>query len=191
MQTITLSGTTYNLQATTGKVLSTNKNLETKVSGGGGGGFARRGSGFNSPVRITSTTTVHDQIFIEDKNGKEHSFQLSGYDLAARENNTLSVLAAFKENKDSGTYFAVINHSTDKIYYKDLSVKSLCGPNKFILMGIAVIAFFIGFNLFSSKFIIAMMLIVVGLLIYYFVTLAKNTKILKSAINPSDYNHNL
>lgn len=60
MQTIKLNGKDYDLQSTTGKVWGSGKNMETRVSGGGGGGYTNRGTGYTAPVSITSKTIVHD-----------------------------------------------------------------------------------------------------------------------------------
>ena len=187
IQNITLNGTLFEITPTTGKVLSTDKNLETKVSGGGGGGFSRRGSGYTAPVRVTSTTTVHDQFFIEDNSGKEHSFQLSGFDLACREGNRLTVLSAAKTGK-TGYYFEVINHATDKVYYNRTSLEQLCGPNKYVLFFLVIVSTFLGFEFSTAAGVTIMVFAVITALFYYTLTLNANIKKLKGAINPSSYN---
>ena len=63
MQTVALNWTTYRLVPNTGKVLHSLKNLETKVSGSGGGS-AFHDKHYINPIKISSETTIHDQIIL-------------------------------------------------------------------------------------------------------------------------------
>ena len=187
MQTLTLNNKNYELQSTTGKVLSSGKNMETKVSGGGGGGYTNRGSGYTAPVSITSKTTVHDQFFLEDANGKEHAFQLSDFNLACRDGNILTVVAAINIKKDQGPYISVINHSTDKVYFDPIALKQICEPNKliFVLILIAFAAIAIGTS--GGVGFVLTIIAGVGAAIYYKSTLDKNTKVVKNLIKPTEF----
>lgn len=187
MQTIKLNSKEYDLQSTTGKVLSSGKNMETKVSGGGGGGYTTRGSGYTAPVSITSKTTVHDQFFLEDTNGKEHAFQLSDFNLACRDGNILTVIAAINVKKDSGPYISVINHSTDKVYFDPIALKSICEPNKLIYILILIIFAVIAIRASGELGVVYTILAGVGAAVYYKTTLNKNTKTVKSLIKPMEY----
>lgn len=187
MQTLTLNNKNYELQSTTGKVLSSGKNMETKVSGGGGGGYTNRGSGYTAPVSITSKTTVHDQFFLEDANGKEHAFQLSDFNLACRDGNILTVVAAINIKKDNGPYISVINHSTDKVYFDPIALKQICEPNRLIYV-LALIAFaFIAISASAEVGIVLTILAAVGVAVYYKSTLDKSTKTVKGLIKPAEY----
>src|SRR5690606_4713486 len=124
--TISLITKKIDLILTTGKVLNANKNMETKVSGSGGGGGSFRGTGYTRAVKIKSETTVHDQFFLEDKDGMEHSYQLANFNIACREGNMLTVLSV---NSRDGRPIGVVNHSTNKAYYNSQNLRKAGGPN--------------------------------------------------------------
>lgn len=124
-QTIQIGKRSVTLYQFTGKVASVSKNLETKVSGGGGGGYSYQGTGGSAPVRITSTTVVHDQLFIVDKEGKERALQLQGFDLACRESNIVTAMWAIVEGNEEGPYFAIINHSTGAKFVSQKKIKEI------------------------------------------------------------------
>ena len=109
----------FELHAFTGVVEDSGKNMETKVSGGGGGGATYQGTGGTAPVTITSRTVIHDQLFLVNSEGKERAFQLQDFHLAARKGNLLTVFWGIKSGDKTGYYFAVKNHSTDQEYYRD------------------------------------------------------------------------
>jgi len=111
------------IYAFTGKVVGSSKNMETKVSGGGGGGYSYRGTGGTAPVRITSTTIVHDQLFLVNKEGNETALQLQGFDLACRESNIVSACWAIVQGDQKGPYFAIVNHTTGSKFEKESVLK--------------------------------------------------------------------
>jgi len=96
--------------------------METQVHGGGGGGGAYRGTGTTGGVTISSTTVVHDQIFLQGKNGKERAFQLQDFDIACREGNNLTVLWAIRKGHESGPYFCIHNHTTSQTFFSDTAL---------------------------------------------------------------------
>lgn len=188
MQKITLNGKEVNLVPTTGKVLNANKNMETKVSGSGGGGSTFRGTGYNAPVTIKSTTTVHDQFFLEDKEGREHAFQLTDFDLACRDGNTVTVLSAFKQEKKTGHFIVVVNHSTGKTYYNEKSLQKISAPWLIPYIGGFIVAMFLFIKLMEgSTAVVTLFILFIALLIYYTVTMKKNVKFVKASVNPSLY----
>jgi hypothetical protein len=63
---ITVGGRRFELYSFTGEVLTSEKGRSTAVHGGGGGGYSHGGTGYTAPVSISSTTTVHDQLFLRD-----------------------------------------------------------------------------------------------------------------------------
>lgn len=109
----------FNLHSFSGVVEESGKNMETKVSGGGGGGATYQGTGGTAPVTITSRTIIHDQLFLINKEGKEKSFQLQDFHLAARKGNQLTVFWGIKSGDSTGYYFAVKNHSTEEEFYRE------------------------------------------------------------------------
>lgn len=119
LKNIEINGQTYLLSAITGKVIDCQKRNETIVSGRGGGGFIRDGSGFVKPVSIHSQTKVYDQIFIIDELGQEHSFELCNFNLACRSNSKLSIVKVQKIKFDNGIILIVYNHDTRQIFFNE------------------------------------------------------------------------
>jgi hypothetical protein len=124
-QTIQLNGRSVRVHHFTGKVANASKHLETRVHGSGGGGYTSQGSGTINPVTITSTTVVHDQIFIVDRDGRERALQLTGWNVPVREGNTVTAMWAIVDGEREGPYFAIINHSTGDRGLNDDVVKEL------------------------------------------------------------------
>lgn len=144
MKTITTSGKVYDLYWTAGKVTNAGKNMETRVHGGGGGGFTYQGTGGSAPVSISSTTVIHDQIFVEDASGQEHAFQLQGFNVACREGNAISVIWAIKKGNKKGPYIAVYNRSTSQAYFNNAELNKMFRyPGWYVLIGI-VLCLFLG-----------------------------------------------
>lgn len=135
MKELEISGRHYNIYTTTGKVNEAGKNLETKVHGGGGGGYNYQGTGGSAPVTITSTTVVHDQIFLTDASGTEHAFQLQDFNVACREGNEISVVWAIKAGGKTGPYIVVVNHSTRQSYYNEKQLKKMFRFNLWYFLG--------------------------------------------------------
>jgi hypothetical protein len=102
-----------------GKVSGESKGRETHVYGGGGGGYVHNGSGYVGSTSISSSTTVHDTLFLLDTNGKEHSFQLSNFDLAVRPEHEVTVVWLIRPGESSGYYLAVRNHTTGRSFFND------------------------------------------------------------------------
>lgn len=115
----------FELYSFCGIVEESGKNMETRVHGGGGGGATYQGTGGTAPVSISSTTVVHDQIFLTRKDGKERAFQLQDFDLACRKGNEVTVFWGIKDGKDKGAYVAVKNHSTDQSFFDEKDLKKL------------------------------------------------------------------
>ena len=125
MKTITAGGKEYELYCTTGKVAETGKNIETRISGGGGGGATFGGYGATAPVNIQSQTIVHDQVFLVDDKGMEHSYQLQGFNLACRSSNILSIIQSVKKGDKKGYYIAALNHTTGQAFYNKAALNSM------------------------------------------------------------------
>lgn len=126
MQSFNPSGApSFELYSFSGTVEESGKNMETKVHGGGGGGATYQGTGGTAPVSISSTTVVHDQIFLTRKDGKERSFQLQDFNLACRKGNEVTVYWGIKQGKNEGAYVVVKNHSTDQSFYDEKALRKL------------------------------------------------------------------
>ncbi len=141
---ITAGGTVYDLYSFTGKVAQANKHMETQVYGGGGGGYSYKGTGTSAPISISSTTVVHDEVFLIDEKGEEVALQLSNFDLAVREGHILTALWLIKEGKDSGKYIIIYNHNIKKrsINHSALRPCFLMPKSKAILRGTLIFGAF-------------------------------------------------
>lgn len=113
------STSAFDLHYFSGIVEESGKNMETRVHGGGGGGATYQGTGGNAPVSISSTTVIHDQLFLTNKEGKERSFQLQDFNLACRRGNEVSVFWGIKKGKPNGSYLAVKNHTTEQLFFEE------------------------------------------------------------------------
>ncbi|WP_180183915.1 hypothetical protein [Acinetobacter sp. YH01020] len=133
-------GKTFNVNSFTGTVIDTNKQLETKVSGSGGGGAVYQGSGAIAPVSISSSTTVHDNFFLIDPNGKEISVKLSNWDLSLRTGHTVQVIWVVPQKASSGPYVTVHNQNLGDVNWNDTALKTVVGSalGKHILIGLAI-----------------------------------------------------
>jgi hypothetical protein len=153
MKTIDIHGRHYTIYNATGKVEEAGKNLETRVHGGGGGGFTYGGTGGSAPVSISSTTVVHDQIFLTDKAGVEHSFQLQDFDVAVRKGNEISVIWAVKRGKPTGKYVAVLNNTTGQNYFNQKALKNVFRFNLlYFLAGGFVLGLIFGRSITAGTF---------------------------------------
>jgi len=119
------------------------KTLETRVSGGGGGGYSYQGTGATAPVHITSTTIIHDKIYLQKEDGKERAVELTNWDVACREGHDMVVTWIIPEGKETGNYVGIKNITTGSELFNDDAIKKL-GDQHFIknkwLKFLAVIA---------------------------------------------------
>lgn len=151
MKQITVGSRQFELHWFTGKVVSVTKNLETRVHGGGGGGQV---GGYSAPVSVSSTTTVHDQLFLTDKDGVERAFQLQDFNVACRETNQVTVLWAMKAGQNTGQYVIVYNHTTQEVRFDDSSIKKLVAPSSLGCLGVVCAALVLPILIFFGGFIL-------------------------------------
>jgi len=144
MENSTTIGKDYNLQWTYGTVVETGKNMETKISGGGGGGATFGGYGASTATRIRSETIIHDQIFLVDENQQEHSFQLKHMNVACRNGNALSVFQAIKEGRNRGSYIIVYNHTTGQVFSHKGMLQMVFRRNGWLVLALMIAAVFLG-----------------------------------------------
>ncbi|GAA5017446.1 hypothetical protein GCM10023206_30200 [Acinetobacter puyangensis] len=164
---IQVRGKNYNIYEFTGKVAHSNKQLETVVSGGGGGGATYQGTGGAAPVRISSTTYTHDDIFLVNDQGQEHVLRLVDWDIATREGHIIQAIWLIKEGKDEGSYVAINNLSTNTLLWGDRgrhgSIGKLVRPEwwKVFILPIVILV--------ASAMIISWLSIVLVIVYFYFV----------------------
>lgn len=115
MSSIIIHNKEYGIYQFIGKVESTSKDRETHVHGGGGGGAVRNGNGGSAPVRISSTTTVHDKFFLlNEETNVEKDVSLQNWDVSLREGHIVQVIWAIAPGKDEGPYVVVNNKNLNK-----------------------------------------------------------------------------
>lgn len=179
MKTITTAGKTYNLYWTYGTVEESGKNMETQVSGGGGGGATYGGYGGNTPVHISSKTVIHDQIFLVDEEGFEHSFQLQDMNIACRKGNKLSVIWAIQQGKKKGPYIMAYNHTTGKVFNDEKEQIKMFRRNGPLILLAIVLAGFMGSQVAGGFYIL-----VVAIPIWWVV---EGNKARKKFLNETDF----
>jgi hypothetical protein len=118
----------FDLRWLMGVVAAESKGRETHVYGGGGGGYVHNGSGHVAPTYVSSSTTVHDTLFVIDSEGKEHSLQLRDFDLAVRPDHEVTIVLMTKPGDTNGHFVAVRNHSTRQTYFKDANISRCLYP---------------------------------------------------------------
>lgn len=138
--TIKAGGKKYHLHTETGKVVNSSKTTSTSVSGGGN-------------YAVNSFSTINDQIFLVDKTGKEHSLQLTDFDVACREGNVLTVIWAIPKGKDRGQYVALRNHTTEQTFFGDRILYDMCLRRfsiRTLLAVCVIVGWFFGFSLIAA-----------------------------------------
>ena len=132
-KSLTLGARTLNFYVICGKVVGDKRWSTTQVHGGGGGGYVHNGSGYTSSVHISSTSTVHDQIFIEQDDGSERVIELANTDVGVRPGHRLTAAFAIFEDKERGPYLFVHNHTTHKTawFNKDIDRLAISPPFKY------------------------------------------------------------
>lgn len=115
MEPLFINGKTINFNKITGEVLRTNKFSTTQVrsSGGGGGGVITQHGGYVNvnPTKISSTSTIHHEIWIRDNFGVERPIKLVGSDIPLREGQVISLITACDDNIKNTKNVALVNHS--------------------------------------------------------------------------------
>lgn len=140
-----------------GRVAGKDKNMETRVSGSGGGGGAYQGTGATASVHITSTTIIHDKIYLQKEDGKERAVELTNWDVACREGHDMVVAWIIPEGKENGDYTAIKNITTGSELYDNEVIRGL-GNQHLIKKGIlrflvAVVLLIILYNMGGSTLV--------------------------------------
>lgn len=119
MLEVSYLGLQYSVYCFTGTVLESNKQMETRVTGSGGGGATYKGTGATAPVSISSTTIVHDHFFLVDETGKEIAVQLQNWDLALRTGHVLQLIWVIAGKASHGPYVVVENKNLQEVNFND------------------------------------------------------------------------
>ncbi|MDT8437297.1 MAG: hypothetical protein RRA92_11155 [Gemmatimonadota bacterium] len=139
MAELVINGKSYEHNFLRGEVVGADKQLETKVSGGGGGGYVHRGTGFTAPVQVRSQTTTHDLIHVKEDSGAEHALRLQNWDLAVRESHTLTAVWLVKRGRKGGPYVAIHNHTLSQTDYNEKALDKMHRSLWILLASFAVL----------------------------------------------------
>jgi len=125
------------LYQVTGTVKGQGKFSTTHVSGGGS---VSQGSG---SVSVYSSTTIHNDIFLVDSAGKEHSIQVSDFNVACLEGHVLTAIWAIQQGKERGPYIMVLNHSTNRKYRHIAYMSTMFRPKwrRWFLLQLIIVLF--------------------------------------------------
>lgn len=130
MQTFDYKQHTIGVNWVSGVVIDIDQHTETQIHGHGGGGRLNAGYGEIKDISISSTTTHHKQVFLQDADGRQHPVQLTGWDIPYIRGNTLTVVWLIEAGRDWGPYTLVHNHSTGQSAWREASLKPYCQPNR-------------------------------------------------------------
>jgi len=122
---IIVGGKLYAIYYVQGGVVGKDKQMETRVHGGGGGGATYQGTGGTAPISISSTSTIHDKVYLDTGNGKEAVIEVQDWDIACREGHRMTVVWVIGQGKNSGPYVGFANHTTDELFVSKLSLERL------------------------------------------------------------------
>lgn len=101
---LAVSGISFEINYLNGHVVGKEKTVKTHVYG-------------NTKSGVSSTNSVIEKIFIQDKNGKEHVVELANWDIACREGHEMTVVWVIRKPKKWGPYVAVKNISMNQMQY--------------------------------------------------------------------------
>lgn len=126
MQTISANGFELEVRSVTGTVSDFNDRVETRVHGSGGGGQIYAGHGHLSDVKIHSSTTLHQDVFLADGTGQLHPVQLRNWSIPFARGHKLTVAWVMRRGESAGPYVIVQNHSTNQVEWNDKALYRYC-----------------------------------------------------------------
>lgn len=170
-----------------GTVAGKDKNLETRVSGGGGGGYSYQGTGATAPVHITSTTIIHDKIYLQKEDGKERAVELTNWDVACREGHDMVVTWIIPEGKETGNYVGIKNITTGSELFNDDAIKKLADQhfikNKALKFLAVIAGGFILYKIGNGALLTVGIIAFIAYEIYVGSQTKKATKVVKKYLN--------
>lgn len=131
----------YGIHYAVGEVLDAKKWSETHVSSSGGGSSMTPDGYYTArPVTVTSTVVTRDEIFLRQRDGKEHAIQLSGVDLPTRVGHVLAAVWMIKKGKERGPYVMFHNYSMDDTRFVDSGLNSVLAMRKWPVLPLGLAA---------------------------------------------------
>lgn len=136
----------HKINSTTGVVLDPNKNPVTETHVSGGQAYMIGNQIMSSPVRSTTTTTIHDRFFIFDpERNVEMPFKTWNLDIAMREGHIMSAVGCLKKGEANTDYFLFRNHSVQRDYPIDSTLSKIIKPQIWPILPLLYASFtFIG-----------------------------------------------
>ena len=126
MREIEIRGQTYEVHTLQGRVVDQGKRFETIVTGGGT-------INHDPTTSVESRTVVHDQIFVVDRNGREHVLKLVGWDFDCREGHLVTATWLIRKGRDAGPYVLIQNDSTGDVKVHEGELAKVCSPSALII----------------------------------------------------------
>ena len=161
MPTLTIQGKTYEICQFSGEILEANKQRETQVHGSGGGGATYKGTGGTAPVNVYSTTTIHNEFFVLDRSGQEHSVSLANWNLNLRNGHDIQLIWLIPPKQAQGPYVLLNNHSLKKYYLKTDIVQAIAKNHYRAYFWFAILAAIVSSMLFKSLLLLIIMIIAI------------------------------
>ena len=111
MEQLKINDYIYNFQVIDGIVKDEKKNYSSNVTGGGN----LNDQGLNSgKISISSTTSIHQDIVVEDSNNQLHHIKLNNWDMPCFVGNHMIFIL---DANDHNTKYSVTNKTLNKTYY--------------------------------------------------------------------------
>lgn len=124
-----------------GEVIEINRSNQTRLHASGGGAYASSHNGHSSasvsPISVSSTNSVHDDVYILTESGEEVFIQLVNWENAGiRKGHHIQALwlKGTVDNKKpfSSPYLAVNNRSLNKVLYNEAGIYTLLSSSSII-----------------------------------------------------------
>jgi hypothetical protein len=119
------------------------------------------------PVRVESTTTAFNHVFLKAVTGEEHSLRLDEFNIACREGHEMTAVWIIREGEERGPHIAIHNRTTLQTFFAPKEVKKLYDlPLSVQLLSLAA-AFCTGYTLYGH--ITGVAAVIVARLLLYFI----------------------
>jgi hypothetical protein len=111
-----------------GTVMGESTRAETRVSGSVSGGGTIPGTGHNTDVigSVSSTTTRYQTVFLKDDAGQEHVIETVDWPVTCRPGHRLTFL-----NLGRKGWFFAFNHNTQEYFWRTRPVRKIAFPHLF------------------------------------------------------------
>ena len=115
---------TFEFMTIAGSVLESKSWNETRVSGGGGGGS----HGVYHAHAVSSSTVAHGEMWLRDRDGREHHIRFSGVEVPVRTGHLVTALYGRQKNTKQAEDFTALcyyNHTTGELIRLEAGIETL------------------------------------------------------------------